>query len=348
MIACELSLIVIVFVLLGICTCTDIKRGYILNKVLIPGMLLIFIIDVIYYVQFGRAYFKPFLINCLCLIVVALVFYAYNFWAAGDSKLLMVVALGIPGRYYTEGTLLERSSFTIVILVFSIAFIYVILESFYYGIREHNLRAQFHLDIKFKQFLISYLFMVPVVMIIQNILVYFFSSLAESSSMIIVAINFLILLSLIKIRNRIPSKVQIIIAVFAWVLVAILKNLNIGSYSYSFDLRVWVMLIVLLLLRGFAEQYNYKIIPTEDAAAGQILSFSTVMRFTVSRVKGLPTETTEDLRSRITAEEAESIHRWGTSKYGQPEITIVRKIPFAIFLCIGIVIFLVPKFSLYI
>ena len=345
---CELSLIVIVSILLGICTFTDIKHGYILNKVLIPGMFSITIIDVIYYVQFGRVYFRAFLINCLCLIVVALIFYAYNFWAAGDSKLLMVVALGIPGRFYTEGNLLERSSFTIVILVFSIAFVYVILESLYYGVREHNLKAQFHLNFNFKRFLISYLFMVPVVMIIQNLLVYFFSSLAETGSMIIVAINFLILLSLIKIRNRIPSKVQIVIAVSAWALVAILKNLNIGSYSYSFDLRVWGMLIVLLLLRGFAEQYNYKTIPTEDAAAGQILSFSTVMRFSVSRVKGLPTETTEDLRSRITAEEAESIHRWGTSKYGQPEITIVRKIPFAVFLCIGIVIFLAPKYSLYI
>lgn len=47
--------------------------------------------------------------------------------------------------------------------------------------------------------------------------------------------------------------------------------------------------------------------------------------------QGLPTGMTEDLRSRITAEEAESIHRWKNSSLGKPFVVIVRKIPFTSF-----------------
>ena len=43
--------------------------------------------------------------------------------------------------------------------------------------------------------------------------------------------------------------------------------------------------------------------------------------------------------SYITEEEAESIRRWETSRYGQPEIVIVRKIPFAVFISIGAVLY---------
>ena len=50
---------------------------------------------------------------------------------------------------------------------------------------------------------------------------------------------------------------------------------------------------------------------------------------------------TEDLRSRITSEEAESIHRWEKSAGGKPYVVIVRKIPFAIFIGIGTLAFLI-------
>ena len=63
-----------------------------------------------------------------------------------------------------------------------------------------------------------------------------------------------------------------------------------------------------------------------------------------SNIKGLPKEkNTEDIRSRITEEEAESIKRWEFSKYGQSEIVIVRKIPFAIFISIGSIVYIFSR-----
>ena len=81
--------------------------------------------------------------------------------------------------------------------------------------------------------------------------------------------------------------------------------------------------------------YNYKTIPTEDVTEGMVLSGTDTLFMQQSRVKGLPALSDETLRSRITAEEADSVKRWGKSKYGKSEISIVRKIPFAAFLSIG-------------
>ncbi|MCD8216029.1 MAG: hypothetical protein LUC97_10385 [Clostridiales bacterium] len=70
------------------------------------------------------------------------------------------------------------------------------------------------------------------------------------------------------------------------------------------------------------------------------MAYSTIVSFLPSSVKELlKTKGTEDIRSKITEEEAESIKRWENSKYGQHEIIIVRKIPFAIFISIGTVIY---------
>ena len=70
-----------------------------------------------------------------------------------------------------------------------------------------------------------------------------------------------------------------------------------------------------------------------------VLSYMTVSSFLKSKVKGLPKYTLESIRTRITSEEAESIRRWKKSKYGKDTIIIVRKIPFAIFICIGFITF---------
>lgn len=59
-----------------------------------------------------------------------------------------------------------------------------------------------------------------------------------------------------------------------------------------------------------------------------------------SQVRGLPRITTEDLDARLSKNEAESVKRWEFSKYGQPTITIVRKVPFAVFILIGTLFFL--------
>ena len=94
-----------------------------------------------------------------------------------------------------------------------------------------------------------------------------------------------------------------------------------------------------VVLRLFIDEYNYEIIPTSNVEKGMILSLETSLLFSNSKVKGLPNPSTEDLRSRLT-EEAQSIRRWEKSKYGVSEVKIVRKMPFAIFISLGTLVFI--------
>ena len=102
-----------------------------------------------------------------------------------------------------------------------------------------------------------------------------------------------------------------------------------------------IFIAIILVFRSLAEKYNYKRIPTSEVKKGMIMSFNTILLFKTSRVKGLPLVTTEDFRTRITDIESDSIKRWENSKNGQHEITIVRKLPFAVFITLGTVMFLI-------
>ena len=70
-----------------------------------------------------------------------------------------------------------------------------------------------------------------------------------------------------------------------------------------------------------------------------ILSAGTVLSFRVSSVKGLPKNAQESMKAKLTEEEAQAVRRWEKSKYGQPTVVIVRKLPFAILISVGFWLF---------
>ena len=112
---------------------------------------------------------------------------------------------------------------------------------------------------------------------------------------------------------------------------------------YPPDFKVYLYLAIILFFRNISEKFNYDTIPTSTVKKGMILANSTVAMMIPSRIQGLPEYSTEDMRSRLTQEQVDSIHRWETSKYGLSEVTIVRKIPFAIFMAVGSILFLIIR-----
>ena len=66
------------------------------------------------------------------------------------------------------------------------------------------------------------------------------------------------------------------------------------------------------------------------------VSYTHLILMQNSRVRGLPQISTEDLKSRLTDDEIESIKRWAKSRKIE-YVSIVKKIPFAIFLELGFV-----------
>ncbi len=340
MIICEALLLTSLLTLLIISSVTDCKHSIIKNKILLIFLAVGVVVDVVYYIAFCGDCFLPFIINLLLIIVVSSFFYFYQLWAAGDSKLMFVVGILIPGRFYTFWDIGICSAFYIFVIVFAIAFLWVALESIVIGIRDKNLLKLTIGRIDIKKVLSSYLFMVAVVSLFGFLLSLLMQKLHFQSIALSTAVNFLLILTLMKIQDRLKTKWLIILTIALWSAIGILAILKIYTFGFKSDLKSWGIVLGVMLLRLLSEKYNYKTIPTKELKAGNILSAATIMQFSTSRVKGLPKGATEDLRSRITEEEAESVHRWETSVQGAPYVVIVRKIPFAIFISIGTIAFL--------
>ena len=340
MIILEALLLTNLIVLLVCSSYTDCKESIVKNRTLAKCGAVAAILDAIYYLGFASEYFVLAATNMLLLVIVAIAFYGYHLWAAGDSKLLFIVGLCIPGRFYSFWDIGIWSGFVIIVLTFSIAFIFVVAESIVLGIRNKDLFKVSFGQPHFLEGIVSYFSMVGSILVINLLFSRLFHNLYNSDTVFATAINFLVVLTLIHLRAKLRFRILVCYTVAIWLLIAGLTVTHVVSLSTTFDVRSWLLVLGIMGVRLISEKYNYKAIPTSEVRKGNILSAATVMSFKPSRVQGLPTGMTEDLRSRITAEEAESIHRWETSSLGKPFVVIVRKIPFATFISIGTIIFL--------
>lgn len=340
MIACEIIMLAALFTLAIYAAYKDCRTSQIPNRLLLAFALLALVIDTLYYSVWAGEWFGTFVINTLFLSGTSLLLYAYHLWAAGDSKLLIVIALFLPGRYLEMHQFGAVPGFIILALAFIIAFLYVIAESILLALRKGSLDFHHMLSgFEWKSWLVSYVFMAAALSLASVFLSQLFPNLYSGSPIQRMAIHFLLILTMLQLRSFLPQKLMIFTALILWIILVILSVLGRQSLPLSFQWRAWVLLFGMLILLHFAQQFNYRTIPTAEVQQGQILSAATVLSFSSSRVKGLPTKATEDLRARLTAEEAESVRRWATSSKGKPEITIVRKIPFAAFIGIGAVLF---------
>ena len=341
MIIIEALLITCLFALLATTSYCDCKRSTIPNKYLLCCGLAATLLDAVYYIMWAGSTFGLFVVNLLVLSIVGIIFYAYNLWAAGDCKLIFVVGATIPGRFYTFWGTGWGVSFYLIAFVFTLAFLYVVIESVVLGIKDKKLFQISFGHVDWIKALISYVFMVGVLSIIREIALLIVPELTEKAPFVFVAFCFILVLTMIRLQERMSAKTIAIICVVSWIALICFMIAGITQFHFSGNLISWVIVLLVMVLRLLADKYNYKVIPTKDVREGQILSASTVMSFAPSRVQGLPTGTSEDLRSRLTPDEADSVRRWASSSKGNQYIVIVRKIPFAVFISLGTVLFII-------
>lgn len=346
MLIVESLLITLLLVTLAVSSYTDCRKSLIHNALLLRAGVAAILLDVIYYIFFAQSYLFDFLLNCIVLILIGLALYRFRIWAAGDSKLLFFVALAIPGRLYVLRAQ-AGTGILIILLAFITAFCWVTVHGLYTGIREKNLlelsgtarasQRKFHPV----RILASYIMMVGVIQIFDCLLRSVMSAAFFHGSMMMQACYCLLVLSMLYVRRKMSVPQIVLTAGLSWLTVLALVSLGIYQLQYTVSLSILVWAGLLIGLRMVVEKYNYQIIPTSEVKAGQILTAATILKFTRSRVKGLPDCITEDLDARLTMDEAESVHRWEKSKYGEPTVVIVRKIPFAIFIMTGTLLFLI-------
>lgn len=340
MIICECMLILLVAGCGVLASYQDLKTGLIPNRLLIsffvPGVL----VQILYCFLGGWEYLPVYLANLCFISLVALCLYGFHFWAAGDSKLLICLTILYPaGLYFSEdGSLFP--GILILMCIFLIAYGYLIIDSIIALARkEKQYHSRFHMKDfiqSVKNYLLCFLYLSLFEVVIQRVMgAYFYENqLAVHFLCIFVALMIYDIRYLRKWYCLFPAiVVNIVLLIYSGI-----PQVSWKSYLY---------LAVALVLRYLIGGYNYQDIPTRDVKKGTILSLGSVLLFQNSRVKGLPMATTEDMRSRLSEEEAEAVRRWADSKSGQERITIVRKIPFAVFIFSGVVVFLISRFLLW-
>lgn len=331
-------LIILCAVVCIISAATDLKYKKIKNKVIIPAIVVSIGLNMISCFQCDDII--PFLINFIFISLFGIILYSIHFMGAGDSKLLTFIIASMPVSFYENRIRGYFGSIIILIYIFTVCMAYIIIESIILNVVLRNKGAPIR-KIPIKGFFLSYIRGLIIITLINEVLWLFLNDFYVSNPYAIMLLNFLIATKIPEIK--LFSNVGVNIALFVIdVVIAIITPYGQRFIGNDYSI-ILVFLLFLIVRRMVIERYNYKKIPTSQVEAGMILSTETTMLMTQSKVKGLPGISMEDMRSKITQEEVESIRRWEKSKYGASEVLIVRYLPFGLFISLGTIVFIIES-----
>ena len=333
MIILPLSAVILAHVLCLITSITDIRENRISNKLLLLFGIIGIILNIAQYTFKTHIIWNIYFINLTLVVVFSLLLYICHIWAAGDSKLLIVMGLLIPANYCIINHQMIPWCVIVVALSFGISFLYLIAESLWLFFKN---RSSFSLENVKKNiciFLIAYVKNIIYISLALKLENYFAKDWFDNHSIVILGINISVIL-LVSSLEIMKKRYCILIAL----VISITFSIHSGEWFLSTSrLKYYALIIIIMLIRVMISEYNYKTIQTSEVKKGMILSsFSTVF-MSKSKVTDLPDISHEDMRSRLTKEEADAVVRWGNSKNGLKEVQIVRKIPYAIFIFIGLI-----------
>ena len=100
----------------------------------------------------------------------------------------------------------------------------------------------------------------------------------------------------------------------------------------------YILVFILLFCQLIIKTTIYETVSIDQLKKGMILSSFSSILMQSSITKGLPGISTEDLKSRLSDDEIASIKRWAKATH-MNKLTIVRKIPIAIFIAIGFAVY---------
>ena len=335
----------IIAIVLGIISSiTDFKNKKIYNKNIIWAVMVSIFVYAVLWNQIEVMYIKNYLINLGISVAISFLFFYFKIWAAGDAKLFLAIVVMIPYELYEVETNNVFPALYLLIMIFSVAFIYVFFETVYLWIKDKEKSKKIK-ELKLgkteiKEFIIKYFMGYFMILFINNITLEFFTEFRINNAGLMLICNMLILIFVYRV---IREEKQSLIVTFIFIIANIIYYAIFGVKIYSINIRIFILVLIIMIFRSISEKYNYEEIKIEDLKPRMILSFGSVLKFYSSRIKGLPQSTTETTDSRLTEEEVESIKRWSKTKKGKETIIIVRHMPFAPFMLVGEILFFILK-----
>ena len=329
MIILEVLMCVCFLVLSAVTIKSDISEGLIHNRTLLAFAAAGTILDCIYYGFFLRKSGVAFLINLLVVTAICLfLFYTHSF-AGGDCKLGFVMALLYPGGFYlsygsTSCTLFFAIGFAIIY-----GYLYMLISAGYKIAAGKTHVTPVYIGnylIEFvKRYIKSLIYLCGINLIVIAVELCGIYINAWIVRLLCIGIVWLIG------KNNLFAKWQILLPVTALDLIG---SIWLKVIPLSLSIEHYVLVGILLISQMTIKTNLYQEVEVAQLKKGMILSTLSSVRMQGSRVRGLPSVSSEDLRSRLTEMEIESIQRWAQSK-NVSTVSVVRKIPFAIFLALG-------------
>lgn len=333
MIVLEVICLCLIVSLCCICIKSDLQCGMIYNKVLGVFLILALVLDSIYYGFFVQDLFYDFVINVLVVSVVSLfLFYSHSF-AGGDCKMLIVLAFLFPARlYWGFGNTNSTLVFTIVFAIFS-GYCYLLVNSLWSIVTKKVVLTFDYVKSYLLNFLKSYI----TAMIYISLFNVCISIVYSHGFYVNIWITRLICLLVAWCIGRYEcfKKWYFIVPVAS---VGLIISIVTKTSLISLYPENYIFVLVLLFCQMAIKTTIYENVEVSQLKKGMILTTFSSMLMQSSITKGLPGISTEDLKSRLTDDEIESIKIWAKATHTE-NLTIVKKTPFAIFISIGFVIY---------
>lgn len=339
-----LELLLIICIISSI---TDIRWGKIYNKYLgwtfIPGSAIV----IFYYIQ-NKDFIVPFLINLSGAGLMSILFFRFKIWGAGDSKLWLMICYLFPYGFYVTKDYLLFPSFYILFFIFLLSYFYVLGETFILNIgRQHKLkepcniyrpeRKRFQVN---KQVLFDSFFCFFQLKIFYRVCTILFKNYYLGNYFFFALLGLLLTIAVLRTDIKKIYK-SLVILIGCGLFLADFTGFAERKMFHIEDLIAILISVAVIFIRRGMAKYNYEEVFVKDVTKGMILSIITVIEFKKSRVKGLPQYTDESTKYRLTEEEVQAIKRWEKSKQGKSSIMVVKYLPFAIFMCLGVIIYII-------
>jgi preflagellin peptidase FlaK len=305
------------------------KSGLIQNRDLAIFVALALVSDAIYYGYFAKDLLFEFLLNLAMVSAVSLyLFYSHSF-AGGDCKMTVALAMLFPARYYlvygnTNITLIAALGFAILT-----GYIYLLVHALWMiATRKIRLTADY-----IKGFLVGFIKVYLTAMVYITLLDDIAITLEMLGLFVNVWIERLICMLIAWGVGRFQILKNKTVLIPAAVLVGLFSIL-FRSLPLSMNPESYMLVLFLVFCQITIGATIYEPVEVEQLRKGMILSFASSLLMQSSITKGLPGVSTEDLKSRLSVEEVDSIKIWARATHTQT-LTVVKKIPFAIFISAG-------------
>lgn len=321
----SIFLLGLLFIELFICSYTDVRVGKIYNNIVFTLSIISLPIQVIEIMQ-RHMQINVYILNVICVSIVSILFYLLEIWAAGDAKLIISIAIIYPHHYYWPIGMSYFPAASLIVTSIAVTYVFILIDTIFFMVFEFNMVKKTWPKIvskkNVKYFLMNWICitaLVDMVYILNNCTIY----LENIYCILIVAMAILLF------GNEIRKLCKF------WPIAIFFEIWHIAVARDEYVNLVYKIMIaaVLFIFSRTIQIFNYKIISTDRLQSGMIISALSARE--LEKNYHIKLSSYEDHSARVSESEVKRVVDTGIDN-----IRIVRKMPFAIFSLVSIVLYI--------